>query len=113
MILGLTFSSSANTSKIMIGRHILRRTNLRMLTNSIPPQQTYYFSAKNHNIINKSSNNSLTQCRHLSITNSKIENIDDNDDDGTIILYERDSSRNSLPRASFLVSSLNSIYWIW
>jgi hypothetical protein len=34
-------------------------------------------------------------------------------DDNTNVLYERDESRNSLPRASFLVSSGNLIYWIW
>eukprot|EP00536_Pseudo-nitzschia_multiseries_P015724 jgi/Psemu1/218927/e_gw1.940.27.1 len=29
------------------------------------------------------------------------------------MLYERDPSRNGLPRASFLVSSMNSMYWLW
>ena len=36
----------------------------------------------------------------------------DNDDNITL-LYQRDPNRNALPRASFLVSSLNSIYWVW
>ena len=30
-----------------------------------------------------------------------------------VVLYERDESRNNLPRASFLVSSGNLLYWIW
>lgn len=35
------------------------------------------------------------------------------EDGQSITLYERDSNRNNTPRASFLVSSVNCIYWIW
>jgi hypothetical protein len=108
MILGFTSSpsttSSANAIRMAIARHFLRRN----LTARQPIQQQSYGMI---NFANKSSNRSQTQCRHFSTTNSKSEN---NIDDGeTVILYERDSGRNSLPTASFLVSSLNSIYWIW
>jgi len=34
-------------------------------------------------------------------------------DDGVTLLYKRNPKRNTLPRASVLVSSLNSIYWVW
>jgi hypothetical protein len=36
-----------------------------------------------------------------------------NDDSVTTLLYQRDPKRNTLPRSAFLVSSLNSIYWVW
>lgn len=49
-----------------------------------------------------------------SLAPTKDNNTDKKDnDDNTTLLYQRNSNRNALPRASFLVSSLNSIYWVW
>lgn len=33
--------------------------------------------------------------------------------DSVILLYQRNSERNVLPRAAFIASSVNSLYWIW
>ena len=40
-------------------------------------------------------------------------NQNDNDDGSVVLLYRRDTARNALPRASFLASSANSVYWLW
>jgi hypothetical protein len=42
--------------------------------------------------------------------------VDDSKDDGEesiVLLYQRDPGRNALPRSAFLVSSINSVYWLW
>jgi hypothetical protein len=44
----------------------------------------------------------------------KKKDDDENSNDcNTSILYQRDPNRDIMPRASFFVSSLNSIYWVW
>mmetsp|Transcript_22002 Transcript_22002/g.61191 ORF Transcript_22002/g.61191 Transcript_22002/m.61191 type:complete len:244 (+) Transcript_22002:117-848(+) len=46
---------------------------------------------------------------------SSGSSISKRDDNGSSveILYQRDPRRNGLPKASFLVSSMNSMYWLW
>ena len=43
----------------------------------------------------------------------KDDDENDNDCNNISILYQRDTNRDIMPRASFFVSSLNSIYWVW
>jgi len=45
-------------------------------------------------------------------TNSR-DDKKDKSNCNTILLYQRDPERNTLTRASFFVSSLNSLYWLW
>ena len=55
-----------------------------------------------------------TLVRQLSSQDPTNETVDRNeDDDGIRLLYERDEERNTLPKTSFIVSSVNSIYWVW
>ncbi len=56
-----------------------------------------------------------TLCRRqLSSLVPPNENADGKKDDDTLtLLYQRDDERNALPKTSFLVSSLNSMYWVW
>ena len=52
--------------------------------------------------------------RRLSALVPPKESSDEKErNDKSTILYQRDPERNKLPRASFLVSSINSIYWVW
>ena len=52
--------------------------------------------------------------RQLSSLVPPNENADGKTDDGNLtLLYQRDEERNALPKTSFLVSSLNSMYWVW
>ncbi len=50
---------------------------------------------------------------HVPANTSDDANGNKKDDDNLTLLYQRDLERNALPRTSFLVSSLNSMYWIW
>ncbi len=55
-----------------------------------------------------------TIARQLSSQDPSNETIDRKDEDDNVrLLYKRDEERNTLPKTSFLVSSVNSIYWVW
>ncbi len=55
-----------------------------------------------------------TIVRQLSSQDPTNETIDRKEEGDRIrLLYKRDEERNTLPKTSFLVSSVNSIYWIW
>ena len=77
-------------------------------------------SASNHHnrfrIFCKRLPRTLTTQQHQPTTPTTKDHADKkgNDDDSvTTLLYQRDSKRNLLPKSAFLVSSLNSIYWVW
>jgi len=60
------------------------------------------------------SSSSLTKDYTSKRIDKKGKDDDNNDKTHSIsLLYQRNPNRNALPRASFLVSSLNSIYWVW
>jgi len=61
---------------------------------------------------NNSSNSSGIKIEDDDSKNSNTKNSKSNDV-VMHMLYRRDASRNALPKASFLVSSLNSAYWLW
>ena len=55
-----------------------------------------------------------TIARQFSSQDPSNETIDRKDEDDNVrLLYKRDEERNTLPKTSFLVSSVNSIYWVW
>lgn len=63
------------------------------------------------NVCKRLPRNVSRQFSSLVPSNNDADKQEDNDN--LRLLYQRDQERNRLPRTSFLVSSLNSIYWIW
>ena len=62
---------------------------------------------------------SQTQSQHLRLHSStskhaKASSLSSSTrDDQAILLYERDESRNVIPRSLFLFSTINTGYWVW
>jgi hypothetical protein len=46
-------------------------------------------------------------------TRAKEVDLNQENEESIFLLYQRNPERNGLPRSAFLVSSLNSLYWIW
>ena len=102
-----------------------RRYLFRMVTASFPNLDTTLFSSRNYyyyNDIISSSSVLYPQQQQLRSFSSKATLINknttkntknSNDNDDMIVLYERDSERNKLPRAAFGFSIVNTTYWLW
>ena len=73
-----------------------------------------FCSAKHNRLTNVYRRLPITLSRKLSSGVPSKERADRKEEDDSVrLLYKRDEERNALPKTSFVVSSLNSIYWIW
>lgn len=95
-----------------------RRYLFRTVIASFPNLDTTLFSSRNnyyyHDISSSSVLSSQQQQQHQRnfSSNKSIKNSNDDNDD-MIVLYERNTERNKLPRAAFGFSIVNTTYWLW
>ena len=97
------------------------RSRLKLPTSTVSFRELSLSSLANQKDVSSSSSSINTNISGIKIedddsnsSNSNNSNSKSKSNDVVMhMLYQRDASRNALPKASFLVSSLNSAYWLW